>query len=128
MNIQVIILISNTTAFWNSIPQIMSLSDVKMEMDSSLIQTKRLIIMLFNVKLPIILTFIHPASMQHGQMWVSCGALWQGIPTFIRCGPHVGVPTQCSQQFSMGKPTVGLATENQCRTQNSFALLAPLSS
>lgn len=58
-------------------------------------------------------------------MWVSCGALWQGIPTFIRCGPHVGVPTQSSQQFSMGKPTVGLATENQCRTQNSFALLAP---
>lgn len=50
MNIQVIILISNTTAFWNSIPQIMSLSNVKMEMDSSLIQTKRLIIMLFNVK------------------------------------------------------------------------------
>lgn len=61
-------------------------------------------------------------------MWVSCGALWQGIPTFIRCGPHVGVPTQSSQQFSMGKPTVGLATENQCRTQNSFALLAPQSS
>lgn len=50
MNIQVIILISNTTAFWNGIPQIMSLSNVKMEMNSSLIQTKRLIIMLFNVK------------------------------------------------------------------------------
>lgn len=132
MNIQVIILISNMTAFWNSIPQIMSLSDVKMGIDSSLWksiheQTKRLIIMLFNVKLPIILTFIHPATMlkwaHSGQLWVNCGALWQGIPTLIRCGLHVGVPTQSSQQFSMGKPTVGLATENQCRTQNSFALL-----
>lgn len=76
MNIQVIILISNTTAFWNSIPQIMSLSNVKMEMDSSLIQTKRLIIMLFNVKWPIILTFIHPASMLK---WADVGKLWGSV-------------------------------------------------
>lgn len=132
MNIQVIILISNMTAFWNSIPQVMNLSDVKMGMHSSLWksihkQTKRWIIMFVNVKLPIILTFIHPATMlkwaHSGQTWVSCGALWQGIPTLIPCGPQVGVPTQSSQQFSVGKPTVGLATENQCRTHNSFALL-----
>lgn len=76
MNIQVIILISNTTAFWNSIPQIMSLSNVKMEMDSSLIQTKRLIIMLFSVKWPIILTFIHPASMLK---WADVGKLWGSV-------------------------------------------------